>query len=74
MQEITDAELKKRHFKLPRPCECSGSGGYHYQTHEGVYRFWLLATCNACRRQKIWNDGVKMWAGLEPDKMAVVNG
>jgi hypothetical protein len=74
MREIGEAELKKRRIKLPKPCGCSGSGGYRYQQYEGTYRMWLLATCGSCRRQKIWNDGVKMWAGLEPDKMVVVNG
>jgi hypothetical protein len=71
MREIGEAELKKRRIKLPKPCECSGSGGYHYQIHEGNYRVWLLATCNACRRQKIWNDGLKMWSIYEPPPCGV---
>jgi len=72
LNDIGADELKKRHIKLPKPCGCSGSGGYRYQQYEGNYRVWLLATCNSCRRQKIWNDGNKMWMGVEPDKMVVV--
>lgn len=72
MYDISENELKKKRIKLPRSCECSGSGGYRFQGYEGTFRVWLLATCNSCRRQKIWNDGTKLWMGVEPDKMVIV--
>jgi hypothetical protein len=74
MQEVSEEYLKKRHIKLPKSCGCSGSSGYRYQEHEGNYRVWLLATCGSCRRQKLWNDGNRIWMGVEPAAMLVVNG